>query len=374
MEKRKKFIINFLYFAIIIAAIFFALQFALSLLFPFVAALFIAYILKHPINFIARKTKMPRKLAAILMVLIFYGTIGTFLVLASIRAFSFATDLVQRLPSIFRIYVNPVLTDLFDQLEQALEQADPNILDTVDYLWSQFMQSLRSIVSNLSLTSMEAISNVASSLPMLFIKLLLMVISTFFIAMDYERLTGFCMRQLNGWARDIFLQVQKYVVGTLFVCIRSYALIMSITFMELFLGLSLFGVEYALLIALCIAVFDILPVLGTGGIMIPWAVITAILGDYPMALKLFGLYIFITIVRNIIEPKIVGSQIGLHPVVTLVSMFAGVQLFGVVGLFGFPIGLSLLMHLNQTGTIKIFKLTDEEESTSGEEERGSESP
>ena len=374
MEKRKKFIINFLYFAIIIAAIFFALQFALSLLFPFVAALFIAYILKHPINFIARKTKMPRKLAAILMVLIFYGTIGTFLVLASIRAFSFATDLVQRLPSIFRVYVNPVLTDLFDQLEQALEQADPNILDTVDYLWSQFMQSLRSIVSNLSLTSMEAISNVASSLPMLFIKLLLMVISTFFIAMDYERLTGFCMRQLNGWARDIFLQVQKYVVGTLFVCIRSYALIMSITFMELFLGLSLFGVEYALLIALCIAVFDILPVLGTGGIMIPWAVITAILGDYPMALKLFGLYIFITIVRNIIEPKIVGSQIGLHPVVTLVSMFAGVQLFGVVGLFGFPIGLSLLMHLNRTGTIKIFKLTDEEESTSGEEESGSESP
>ena len=374
MEKRKKFIINFLYFAIIIAAIFFALQFALSLLFPFVAALFIAYILKHPINFIARKTKMPRKLAAILMVLIFYGTIGTFLVLASIRAFSFATDLVQRLPSIFRIYVNPVLTDLFDQLEQALEQADPNILDTVDYLWSQFMQSLRSIVSNLSLTSMEAISNVASSLPMLFIKLLLMVISTFFIAMDYERLTGFCMRQLNGWARDIFLQVQKYVVGTLFVCIRSYALIMSITFMELFLGLSIFGVEYALLIALCIAVFDILPVLGTGGIMIPWAVITAILGDYPMALKLFGLYIFITIVRNIIEPKIVGSQIGLHPVVTLVSMFAGVQLFGVVGLFGFPIGLSLLMHLNRTGTIKIFKLTDEEESTSGEEESGSESP
>lgn len=374
MEKRKKFIINFLYFAIIIAAVFFALQFALSLLFPFVAALFIAYILKHPINFIARKTKMPRKLAAILMVLIFYGTIGTFLVLASIRAFSFATDLVQRLPSIFRFYVNPVLTDLFDQLEQALEQADPNILDTVDYLWSQFMQSLRSIVSNLSLTSMEAISNVASSLPMLFIKLLLMVISTFFIAMDYERLTGFCMRQLNGWARDIFLQVQKYVVGTLFVCIRSYALIMSITFMELFLGLSLFRVEYALLIALCVAVFDILPVLGTGGIMIPWAVITAILGDYPMALKLFGLYIFITIVRNIIEPKIVGSQIGLHPVVTLVSMFAGVQLFGVVGLFGFPIGLSLLMHLNRTGTIKIFKLTDEEESVSREEESGSESP
>ena len=103
------------------------------------------------------------------------------------------------------------------------------------------------------------------------------------------------------------------MVGTLFVCIRSYALIMSITFAELFLGFTLFRIDFALLLALCIAVFDILPVLGTGGIMIPWAVITAILGDYPMALKLIGLYIFITIVRNIIEPKIVGSQIGLHP-------------------------------------------------------------
>ena len=104
MEKRKKFIINFLYFAIIIAAVFLALQFALTLLFPFVAALFIAYILKHPIRFVSKKTRLPRRLVAVLMVLIFYGTIGTFLVLASIRAFSFVSDLVQQLPQIFRIF------------------------------------------------------------------------------------------------------------------------------------------------------------------------------------------------------------------------------------------------------------------------------
>ena len=93
--------------------------------------------------------------------------------------------------------------------------------------------------------------------------------------------------------------------------------------------------------------------------MIPWALISAILGDYPGAAKLAVLYVFITIVRNIIEPKIVGGQIGLHPVVTLVSMFAGVQLFGVVGLFGFPIGLSLLTYLNRTGTIHLYRTGDE---------------
>ena len=100
--------------------------------------------------------------------------------------------------------------------------------------------------------------------------------------------------------------------------------------------------------------------------MIPWVVISAFSGDFTLALGLLLVYVAITVIRNIIEPKIVGSQIGLHPVVTLVSMFAGVQLFGAVGLFGFPIGLSLLMHLNRTGTIKIFRLSDNEDSDSSD--------
>ena len=172
MEKRKKFIINFLYFAIITAAVFLVLQFALTLLFPFVAALFIAYILRRPIRFLSRKTTLPRKASAVVMVLIFYGTIGTLLVLGSIRAFSFVSDLVQSLPRIYLQYVNPVMRELFQELEHALGETDPAVLDTVDYLWGQLTQSLSSLVSDLSLTSMEAISSLASSLPALFIRLL----------------------------------------------------------------------------------------------------------------------------------------------------------------------------------------------------------
>ena len=94
--------------------------------------------------------------------------------------------------------------------------------------------------------------------------------------------------------------------------------------------------------------------------MIPWTVITALMGSHGLALGLLVVYLVITGVRNIIEPKIVGSQIGLHPVVTLVSMFVGAQLLGVMGLFGFPIGLSLLRYLNETGSIRLFKTAGEE--------------
>ena len=222
------------------------------------------------------------------------------------------------------------------------------------------MQSAGQMVSGISMEVMGWLSGFASSLPGMFINLLLMVITTFFIAADYELLTGFCLRQLGDRPKAVFMEIQSYVVGTLFVCIRSYALIMTITFVELSIGLTLIGVENSLVIAFLIAVFDILPVLGTGGIMIPWTVITALTGSHGLALGLLVVYLVITVVRNIIEPKIVGSQIGLHPVVTLVSMFVGAQLLGVLGLFGFPIGLSLLRYLNETGSIRLFKTAGEE--------------
>lgn len=361
MEKRQRFIINFLYFAIILAIAAVLLKFALPLLAPFVIGFLIAYCLKSPIRFLSEKCRIPWKAAAALLVLIFYVTVGTLVTLLGIRAFSSVSTLVGSLPSLYRTYADPLMTDIFERVEQAVAQMDPNLLGTMEYIGEQISQSIGQLVSRLSVGSMELVSNVASSLPMLFIRLLLMVISSFFIAMDYKKITGFCIHQLSGKAQEIFLQIKKYVVGTLFVCIRSYALIMFITFMELSVGLGVIGVDHFLLVALGIAVFDILPVLGTGGIMIPWAVITAILGDYPMAVKLIVVYLIITVVRNIIEPKIVGGQIGLHPVVTLASMFVGVQLLGAVGLFGFPIGLSLLRYLNDTGVIRVFRKPESEQ-------------
>ncbi|GAA6299513.1 sporulation integral membrane protein YtvI [Eisenbergiella tayi] len=322
---------------------------------PFVIAFVIAYLLKRPVIFLSRKLHLPRKPAAVLLVLVFYSTIGLLISLLGIRAFSTTRDLVMNLPQIYAAHVEPVLTDIFGNVEQGLKKMDPSLVSTLEDLFNQFIQSIGQMVSSLSMSAMGTISGVASSLPGLFIKLLLMIISTFFIAADYELLTGFFLKQLDGKSKQIFLQVKKYVVGTLFVCIRSYALIMTITFIELSVGLSIIGVKNSILIAFLISVFDILPVLGTGGIMIPWTIIAALTGDYSLSIGLLIVYLIITVIRNIIEPKIVGSQIGLHPVVTLASMFVGVQLLGVVGLFGFPISLSLLRHLNDNGTIHLFK-------------------
>lgn len=353
--KRRAFIINFVYFALILVTTFIILKYGMSVLSPFIAAFIIAYLLRIPIRFFTYKLRVPKKISAILVVLIFYGTIGVLFSLVWLRLLALAESLIRNMPLIYAIHVEPLFTSVMNMIEEAATRMDPSLTQMLENASNQLIQSLGQMVSSLSVKAMSFLSGLASSLPGTFIKLLLAIISTFFIAADYDKLTGFCLRQLSEKGKHIFIEIKEYIIGTLFVCIRSYALIMTITFIELAIGLSILGIQQSVLIALCIAVFDILPVLGTGGIMIPWAVITVIQGNYPLALGLLILYVVITVIRNIIEPKIVGVQIGLHPVVTLASMYAGVQFFGVIGLFGFPIGLSLLQYLNGKGIIHLFK-------------------
>lgn len=354
-EKRRKFLINFTYFAIIVLLGFCVLRYMIPMTMPFVIGFLVAYSLRKPINTISKKLHLSRKATAILVVLMFYATVGSVLTLLGLKAISWLAALVGSIPMIYELHVQPFLMDVLYSLEIMLADLDMSVVHVLESVGAQLIQSLGTMVSNASVGVMGFATVAASALPGVFVKLVLIVISSFFIAIDYGQLSGFCLRQMGDKTKIVFLEIKAYVVGTLWVCIRSYIIIMSLTFVELSIGLNLLKINHAFLIAFCIAIFDILPVLGTGGIMIPWTVLTAITGDYRMAVGLLLIYLVITVIRNIVEPKIVGSQLGLHPVVTLVSMFVGVQFFGVIGLFGFPILLSLLRHLDENGVIHILK-------------------
>jgi len=354
MEKKRAFLINLAFYCAIAAIIYVACKYGLSILAPFVIAFLVAYVLNRILRRICHGMKRGRKSVAVLMVVLFYGTIGTLIVMLGMRAFSGVHSLVVNLPSLYTSYLEPRLVAIFAAIEELV--MDMGI--SVDWLYGEaakIVDSLGDMVTNLSMRAMALISGAATALPGLFIKLVILIISTFFFLLDYDAITGFCLNQLNGKSRELFHQIKEYTLGTLLVCIRSYLIIMSITCLELYIGFTIIKIDHALLLAAVIAVFDILPVLGTGGVLIPWIVASAILGSYSRSLGLLLLYIVVTVVRNIIEPKIVGKQLGLHPVVTLASMFAGVRILGGIGLFGFPIGLSLLRYLNDNGAMRLFK-------------------
>ena len=355
VEKKRSFLINFAYYLLIAGLAFVIIKYAIPLLGPFAIAAVIAYALRRPVLFLHQKLKVKYRLCALLLVASFFILIGGLISFLGLEAISGIEEVVYKIPSFYNTRVEPMVSEIFNRVEGAAFNTDPALYRILLDLEVKAMSAIDDLVSRFSMTAISTVSGFAYDIPGLFIKLVLLIISTFFISMDYDRLRNFCVNQMNEKTQSMFFQVKEYVVGTLFVCIRSYALIMSITFVELSIGLTIIGINHSVLIAACISIFDILPVLGTGGIMLPWAVTNAVLGNYTLCLSLLLVYVIITIIRNILEPKIVGGQLGLHPVVTLASMFAGVQLLGVVGLFGFPIFLSLLVHLNEAGTIKIFK-------------------
>lgn len=354
-NRQKRFINNIIFAGLIGLLVYITLEYAIKLVSPFIFAFIFAYILRKPALFISRTTKVPYKAISIFLVLLFYCTIGLIIALLGIKLLTLIADFASGLPPLYKDQIVPGLSSFFNDIEQAVSKMDPTLIPVLNDLFSQAIVSIGELVSDLSVKIVALVSGYASSLPVVFIKLIIMIISTFFIAADYDILSGFIARQFTGKAIKLTREIKNYVVGTLFVCIRAYALIMSITFIELSIGFSIINVGRPIFTAFLIAIFDILPVLGTGGIIVPWAVISVIKGNYTFAIGLFIVYGVVTVVRNVIEPKIVGSQIGLHPVVTLLCIFVGAQLFGVIGLFGLPITLSLLRHLNETGAINLFK-------------------
>lgn len=354
-NKKKQFIINALYFFLIVFMIYIIIRYGVSLLGPFIFAFLIAYLLKKPARAISSSTKLPYKIVSFFLVLIFYIIAGLIVSLLGIKLISLLTKMVKLIPSFYENQLVPFLITTYDGIERAVYNIDPAVVDALSQGFNQFLRSIGEIITNFSFSLLGSLSNIASSLPALLVKVLLMIISTFFIAIDFDKLSSFIKRQFSERGNEVILTIKDYMVNTVFVVIRSYGLIMFITFIELSIGLSILNIRNPVFVAFLIAIFDILPVLGTGGIMIPWAIIKLIQGNLQMGLGLLLIYIIVTVVRNIIEPKIVGSQLGLHPVVTLIGIFVGANLFGVIGLFGLPITLSLLKHLNDKEVIKILK-------------------
>ncbi len=359
IEKKRAFIIQVLYLGILLAFFVVAVKYILPMLTPFVLAFIIAYVLRRPTRLICRKFPLEEKLVAMALVLVFYGAVAFLISQLAIHAVSWVQDLIQNLPHLYSAHLEPAIMDIFQSFEAMALRTDESLFDLIQDYDEEFLSWMASFISGISSRAVSAASGLAAAIPGLFIELVLMIISTFFIAADYPIMKEFCLRQMGVKSAALFMQIKAYVVGTLFVCIWSYFIIATLTFIELSIGLNILGLKHPYFIAFCIAIFDILPVLGTGGIMIPWGIISLLRGQITMGLGLLLIYVVITVIRNIVEPKFVGSKLGLHPVVTLASMTAGAHVFGVLGLFGFPIVLSLLGYLNDCGAIHILKRKNE---------------
>lgn len=338
IEQQQRFLISFAYWAIIAAAVYLACAYVVPISVPFIIGILIARF----VVWISGKLHCRHRLLRIGLAVLIYGTVGTLVVLLAIRGVTSVTDLVKLLPGIYQDKVLPLAEMAYQWGDQTIQNLDPALAGALGSLLDGLLSSLKNLITYLTGLAVDLVSGLATGVPSLVLSLLAMIFSTVFVVSDYERIAQFTEEHLPQSVKDILHKVRVYLTDTLFVVIRSYALIMLLTFTELSILFSIFGIRQAVLKASLIAVLDIMPILGTGGIMIPWAIVSFVLGDLSMGIRLLVIYAIVTVVRNYVEPKIVGTQLGLHPIITLVAMFIGLRLFGFWGLFGLPVGISFL--------------------------------
>ena len=338
MQKKRDFLINCAYWAVIAAGAYLAFQYLLPVSVPFLLGVLLAYIVVG----VTRKVPGPKKILRILLSVMIYGILGLLVGLLVVKAVSGITDLIKWLPRVYEMKLQPFAMLCYEWCMETLEHLDPALISALQKVLESFLSSLKSLVTYLSTFAVNMVSGIATGVPSLIFSLLTMIFSTIFLVSDYERITSFANAHTPQWAKTVLNNIRIYLTDTLFVVIRSYVLIMLLTFTELSILFAIFGIEYPLIKAAIIAVLDIMPILGTGGIMIPWAVISLCLGYTKLGIELFVIYGIVTVIRNYVEPRIVGAQLGLHPIITLVSMFIGLRLFGFWGLFGLPVAISFL--------------------------------
>ncbi len=355
IERRRNFIINAAYFAVIVGIVFIIFRYLLNLIWPFFVAFLFAWLLSPAIRWLTVKCHIRHNISAAICLIVFFALMCGLVVLVSARVISGAGQLINWLSRLYGDIVGPGLETLSASLSDLAERLSPELAEMLESTLPTAISSIGSAVTNLSMRLVAILSGTASRVPTRLLSALICVIATIFMTADFPRITSFLLRQLPDRPRAIVGEGKESLKTVIWKYGRSYGIIMGITFVEMLLGMLILRQEKAVLIALAIAVFDIFPIVGAGLILIPWGIICLLAGSIGKGIGLLVIYVVEIIVRQIIEPRIVGRQVGLHPVITLIAMFVGSKLFGGIGLLGLPISCAIVQSLETAGVIHIIK-------------------
>ncbi len=380
-EKRKSMLINLTFFALIGVIYYLFMKYAFWLVAPFIFAFLIAMFLQKPIRYVAKKTKIKKGILGAIAVILIISILVSALVLVGYRIVvefrgfgDYVMHKIDDLPMLIKEaerWILERITFLPDSLEKTATEA---IGDFADNLLMATEKENGSLIPesqeplggmegfDLSVlaTPLGGLLSTAKQIPAVLTAFLISIIACFFITCDYDNITDMIKKNVSEEHERAIVKTKKLFGDILGKMVKSYATIIFVTFCEVSIGLNilkLIGVYnggYILVISICTALLDILPVFGTGTVLVPWAVFSLITSNYGLGIGLLVLYALITVIRQILEPHLVSMNVGLPPIVTLMGMYLGLQIFGVLGIFILPITFFLIKALNDEGIIHLW--------------------
>lgn len=336
--------------ALALLAVFFLGPPLASLFMPFLLALVMAWLLNPLIKKIQRRLRLSRNALSLVLLLLLFAIAGG--VLAAL-VYSVVTELAslasngqaiwESLMGVIR-ELELFLSELFAKLPGQVEASANGLLE-------QLVTWLQETVPGLLTRMGSAAGSFAFSLPSFVIALVIFIMASYFITSDYPRLRVMFTDRLSPGLHTFLGNVKRTAVAAFGGYVKAQLILSAVIFFILLVGFVAIRQPYAVLLAFLLAVLDFIPIIGSGTVMVPWAVIDIFTGDWRHAVELMVIWGVVALFRRAAEPKVVGDQTGLSPILSLISIYVGMRLGGVLGMILGPVLCMVVLNIGKLGTL-----------------------
>lgn len=317
----------------------------LSFCMPFVLGFIFAWLLEPLLRVIIKKTILSRKAVSIILILLICGLLGGAMTWLVYKVFVEVAALSNNWSVIWE-EASTAFTQLSDYVNRLFAYLPVEAQKVATGLTNQLLGWFQ----DLGTTSLiPKTTSFAIKLPWVLLSLIFFLMSLYFIMADYPRIGAVVTDWMPSNLRRFLRFLEKTFQAAFTGYIRAELLLSVAVFFILVIGFSIMDLPYALLLALGLAVLDFIPIIGAGTVMVPWAIIDIIIGDWKTSVTLLVIWSVIVLFRRIAEPRFLGSQTGLHPVLSLLSIFVGMKAFGVLGMILAPTLLLVFINVARSG-------------------------
>lgn len=328
-----------LFFYSVVGVLLFGLVLLLiRILFPFALAWLLALLLQPAIGKLSGRTGLSRKASGILLLLLTLLAGGGVL-------FWLCARLITELPELADSAVQAA-----EKLSQEAQTLTVRLHEKLPFLRAFSREDRSELLSKLLREGIGTLSGKLTafagsflmSLPVALFVTVIFLMAAYYLTTDFERVSRYLSSLLPRKAVQKLGGLRQRLFSTTVSYLRAYLILLAITFGELLLAFLFLRVRYAITLALLIALLDALPAIGVGTVLLPWGLIAFLTGDWKRGILLCIIWLAVTLVRQFWEPRIVGAQLGLHPLAALAAVWAGFRLLGFLGLFIAPVVAILL--------------------------------
>lgn len=354
MEQRAaRFVLILLYCAAGVGAVWIFVRFLLPWTAPFLVAFVLAALMEPAVKALTKRG-VRRGAAAGLLTLFLLGVLVVLTVWLVSRGVSAATDFARRAPILMQ-GAGDTLKRLENMAREYIRTAPAGVSGYLETAMDSAVGTLYRLPAAVSQWALDAMARIAQNSPGSALFAVTAGIGTYFISASFPRTVAFVEAQLPNRIRHRLDGLGRDLKQSFGGWLRAQLILMAMTFGELLAAFLLLGVSNAPGIAAITALVDALPVFGTGIVLVPWAVYALLLGDIGRGLGLIISWCAVNLVRSCVQAKLLGDQIGLDPVSSLLAVYVGWQVWGVWGMLVFPILFVTLQQLNDKGVIKLWQ-------------------